>query len=84
MTNEFTFWLARNESGTLWLFQNRPLRTKGTNGDVWETGTREQFSMPKTEFLQVTFSNSPVPVKVIFSEPLAEPVFTLQLIEDER
>lgn len=72
---ETNWWLARTETGTLYLFPKRPLRVRSINGkSIWTCGVAQCIEITDPRYNDITFSNSPQEVAISLGSISPEPV----------
>ena len=56
-------WVARDEDGTLWIYQGKPVKACG----MFHCGSiGDMFQIDGSAYPEITFDNSPVKVKLMF------------------
>lgn len=58
------YWIARDKDGTLWLFDEKPVRSTAT----WELGDCEEIPyftyLPNDKFPEITWNDEPKEVEI--------------------
>ena len=55
-------WIARDESGDIYLYDSKPERVADWSGGIWKAS--DFFELQPDSFPEVTFENSPLEVEL--------------------
>lgn len=59
-------WIARDESGYIYLYENKPILKADWSGGLWFGG--DFFELQPESFPEVTFENSPMEVELVLKK----------------
>ena len=60
------FWIARDESGYIYLYEREPVLVADWSGRIWSGG--DAFELERDSFPEVTFENSPMEVELVLKK----------------